>query len=179
MQTSIGYNNILCCTGRIISYTLLDLRSSTTIISEFEFSEIIHRDGTPRCQTARDASSVFDPSSLFSRIKKKREICNRRRVINLASSSGSRIHGRTACDSKHKPPQREFEFSLGQGQASVGPALNFEIAISTKSEKNEQTPKTRRNRGRQPDKNNRHTNQQFLARGPAAAATKDISALDK
>lgn len=104
---------------------------------------------------------------------------DRRRVVNLLSSSGSRIHGRTACDSRHKPPQREFEFSLGQGQASVGPALNFEIAISTKSEKNEQTPKTRRNRGRQPDKNNRHTNQQFLARGPAAAATKDISALDK
>lgn len=87
--------------------------------------------------------------------------------------------GRTTCDLKHKPPWREFEFSLGQGQASVGPALNFEIAISTKSEKSEQTPKTRRNRGRQPDQNNRHTNQQFLARGPAAAATKDISALDK
>lgn len=101
---------------------------------------------------------------------------NRRRVYCLRVDRGSTAVPHVT---RSTNPQREFEFSLGQGQASVGPALNFEIAISTKSEKNEQTPKTRRNRGRQPDQNNRHTNQQFLARGPAAAATKDISALDK
>lgn len=146
----------------------------------FEFSTKLSIDTGLLAVKQRETSR---PSSTQSRFfvfeNKKKKKKNRRRVINLPSSSGSRIHGRTACDLKHKQPQREFEFSLGQGQASVGPALNFEIAISTKSEKNEQTPKTRRNRGRQPDKNNRHTNQQFLARGPAAAATKDISALDK
>lgn len=50
-------------------------------------------------------------------------------------------------------PEKFLFWNLGKSQASVGPALNFEIAISTKSEKSEQTPKTRRNRRRQPDKN--------------------------
>lgn len=120
LQTSIGYNNILCCTGRIISYTLLDLRSSTTIISEFEFSEIIHRDGTPRCQTARDASSVFDPSSLFSRIKKKEKsvIDDAWLILRLRADRGSTAVPHATRSTNH--PRESLSLALGKVRRASG-----------------------------------------------------------
>lgn len=119
LQTSIGYN-ILCCTGRIISYTLLDLRSSTTIISEFEFSEIIHRDGTPRCQTARDASSVFDPSSLFSRIKKKEKsvIDDAWLILRLRADRGSTAVPHATRSTNH--PRESLSLALGKVRRASG-----------------------------------------------------------
>lgn len=121
LQTSIGYNNILCCTGRIISYTLLDLRSSTTTsISEFEFSEIIHRDGTPRCQTARDASSVFDPSSLFSRIKKKEKsvIDDAWLILRLRADRGSTAVPHATRSTNH--PRESLSLALGKVRRASG-----------------------------------------------------------
>lgn len=120
LQTSIGYN-ILCCTGRIISYTLLDLRSSTTTsISEFEFSEIIHRDGTPRCQTARDASSVFDPSSLFSRIKKKEKsvIDDAWLILRLRADRGSTAVPHATRSTNH--PRESLSLALGKVRRASG-----------------------------------------------------------
>lgn len=123
LQTSIGYNNILCCTGRIISYTLLDLRSSTTTsISEFEFSEIIHRDGTPRCPTARDASSVFDPGSSFSKRKKlkkeKSVIDDAWLILRLRADRGSTAVPHATRSTNH--PRESLSLALGKVRRASG-----------------------------------------------------------
>lgn len=78
---------------------------------------------------------------------------------------------RYARNSGHKLPRRPLCLAWAKsGERRAGSQFwnsHFDL-----SEKNEQTPKTRRNRRRQPDQNNRHMKQQFLARGPAAAATR-------